>query len=117
MRAIRWMILLGFLVFAAGILFLTYLDNDRVGYALGVTGFALVLLGVVGGNWLASHAPEMERYGRAHRVAVVGFSVTVVGIVVGEFFPNIGVFVFVGGLCIMFFGFILTVWSISKSHQ
>ena len=109
MQVIRWMMLVGFLVFAAGLLFLSYFDNQRIGLALGIVGFALVLLGVVGGNWMASHSVPNQRYGRAHRISVVGFCIAVVGIVVGEWLSDVGTFVMVAGLCTMFLGFFLVV--------
>ena len=116
MHAIRWMILLGFFVFALGTLFLTYGSNDRIGFGLGLTGFTLVLLGVVGGNWIASHSPGVGGYGRVHRVAIVGFCIAVAGIVLEEFIPNVGVIVMVGGLCTMFVGFIVAVMRINRSN-
>jgi len=109
------MILLGFLVFAVGILFLTYGSHDRLGFGFGLTGFSLVLLGVVGGNWIASYLPGVEGHGRVHRVALVGFCIAVVGIVLGEFLPDVGAIVMIGGLCTMFVGFIAAVIRIKRT--
>jgi hypothetical protein len=110
------MILLGFFVFALGILFLTYGSNDRIGFGLGLTGFTLVLLGVVGGNWIASRSPSVGGYGAVHRVAIVGFCVAIAGIVLEEFLPSVGVIVMVGGLCTMFIGFIVAVIRINRTN-
>lgn len=117
MRVIRWMILLGFLVFTLGILLSTYFDNDRLGFSLSICGFALALLGIVGGNWIAASKVGVESYARAHRVAVVGFSIAVVGILLGEFFSGIGSYVMAGGLGVMFLGFIFAVWAINRRKE
>jgi peptidoglycan/LPS O-acetylase OafA/YrhL len=110
------MILLGFLVFGLGVLFL-YLENDRIGFALGITGFTSALLGVIGGNWIAANSVEIRGHRTAHKVAVVGFCIAVVGIVLDEFLAKVGAFVMIGGLCTMFFGFLLAVRSINQKNS
>jgi len=113
MQIIRWMVLVGFAVFFLGAAF-TYFDNNRIGFSLGIIGFALALLGAIGGNWVASQAHSNQRYGRAHRIAVVGFCIAILGMVCGEFFPDLGNVVLVFGLSVMFFGFLFAVWSINR---
>lgn len=105
MQPIRWMISVGFLVFAVGLLLLGYFNKQRIGFALGIVGFALVVLAVVGGNWIASHSVPNQRYGRAHRISIIGFCIAGVGILAGEWWPDVGRYIMVGGLCTMFLGF------------
>lgn len=114
MRVIRWMILLGFLVFAAGILLLTYGSNSRIGFGLAITGFTLAFLGVVGGNWIMSYFPGVEGHGKVYRVAIVGFCIAVIGIVLGEFLPDVGAVVMVGGICTIIVGCIVAVMRINR---
>ena len=116
-RVIRWMILCGFLVFALGILLSTYFNNERIGFSLSIAGFALALLGIVGGNWIAASKVGVQSYANAHRIAVVGFLIAVVGILLGEFFSGIGSYVMAGGLGVMFLGFIVAVWAINRRGE
>ena len=113
MKTIRWMLLVGFVTFILGGALLV-LNYDKIGMGLGIAGFSLALLGIVGGNWVAARSHENTSYGVAHRIALIGFCISVVGIVGGDFLPALGNTVMIGGLCVMFFGFIFTMWKISK---
>ncbi len=116
MHVIRWMILVGFVVFFLGAAFL-YFDISRLGINLGIIGFTLALLGAIGGNWVASKAHSNQRYGKAHRIALAGFCIAIVGMVCGEFFPDLGSVVMIAGLSTMFLGFFFAVWSINRDAR
>ena len=111
------MILLGFLVFGVGVLVSTYGGNIRIGYGLGLIGFVMAFLGVVAGNWIMSRLAGMGAHGRVHRLAIAGFCVTVAGIIAGEFFPDAGAIVVVGGLCMIFLSAISALLRINRNAE
>lgn len=114
MPIIRWTILAGFLLFCIGILFFTYMNNDRIGFKLTLFGFALVLGGVVVGNWKASLLQDMRPYRSAYQTAIVGFCLAVAAIFLGEYFPTTGAVAMAAGIAAMFLGVFMQMWKRSK---
>ena len=106
----RSIILVGMLIFLVGIV-----EGSDIGIVVGMVGFALVFSAIVFGNWMVIRAVEDLSKKRAYRICIAGFLLGCIGIVVGNWLPQLGGIVMGTGMAVAFVGFVLLAREIGRS--
>jgi hypothetical protein len=104
MKYVRWTMILGAFLFVLGVTVLIVESNDALGFGLGFSGFALLFVGAVAGNWMVSRSIENKGFGKAYRLSIVGFCVATVGILTADVSPLLGTSMLVIGMVVVFVG-------------